>query len=718
MTDNQQPRIAIDIGGTFTDFILQDQQGELHSYKTLTTHEDYTLAIAAGVDRLLEMAGLAANEIGQVLHATTLGSNTLLERTGAKTGLITTTGFRDVLEIRDLRMPRLYDQDWDKPKTLVRRRWRRVCEGRILANGAEMTPLNEADVRAAISMLKAEGIQSVAVCLINSHANPAHEIRVGEIIREEWPEVHLSLSHALLPEEGEYPRTSTCVINAYVQPVIKTYIARLTTILNQRGVTAPLFFMQSSGGLTPAEVAAEQPIHIIESGPAAGVVGASIIGAATGTDTMITLDIGGTTAKAALILNGLPGMATEFQVGGHVLQTERLLSGGGFSLRVPAIDLAEVGAGGGSIIARDAAEVPMVGPRSAGSNPGPACYGNGGTDLTVTDCNLILGYLNENSIAGGEMKLDISLAATACTTHLSGPLGMTPEEAAHGIFTLSCATMIQAIRAVTTERGKNPRDYTVFAFGGNGPLFAATIAETLGCSKVIVPPAPGVFSAVGLLCAEIEIHKSRSFRRLLTRENVVEAKSTLEEMAIAAKADAKRDGGRVIITARMRYAGQSSDLLVQLGAPETLTFAQIREAFVEEHNAVFKFIAPEDEPIKITAIECAYIIPVGKLDPNRRHLAGAREDSRQNAWFGPKTGWLDAPVVPRAGLTQTVGPCIITDPDATTLVPPGALAKMMPTGSVEIELDAVNVNGGTKPSHAAAQNTASGGVPSAIACHE
>lgn len=691
MTDLQTPRLAIDIGGTFTDFILQDGAGALHSYKTLTTHQDYTIAIVAGIDRLLERTGIAAGEVGQVLHATTLGSNTLLERTGARTGLITTAGFRDVLEIRDLRMPRLYDQDWDKPKTLVRRRWRRVCAGRILADGSEMTPLNEGDVRAAVEMLRAEGITSVAVCLINAHANPAHEIRVGEIVRELWPEVNLSLSHVLLPEEGEYPRTSTCVINAYVQPVIKTYVARLGAMLGARGIVAPLFFMQSNGGLTPAEVAAEQPIHIIESGPAAGVIGASIIGAASGTDTAITLDIGGTTAKAALVQNGQPGKATEFQVGGHVLQTERLLSGGGFSLRVPAIDLAEVGAGGGSIISRDAAGVPMVGPRSAGSNPGPACYGNGGTELTVTDCNLVLGYLNETSIAGGEMKLDRDLAETACVTHLSGPLGMTPEAAAHGVFTLSCVTMIQAIRAVTTERGQDPRDYAVFAFGGNGPLFAAGIAQTLGSPKVIVPPAPGVFSALGLLCAEIEIHKSRSFRRLLDDASVADAREALAQMAEAARTDARREGGRVIATARMRYAGQSSDLLVQLGDPATLSAAAMRAAFVAEHDAVFKFTAPEGEPIRITAIECAYAIPVGRLDPTRRDLAGSREESRQRAWFGPETGWLEAPVVPRTALTQVAGPCIITDPDATTLVPPGAVARMMPTGSVEIELDGARV---------------------------
>ncbi|WP_108260672.1 hydantoinase/oxoprolinase N-terminal domain-containing protein [Mangrovicoccus ximenensis] len=340
MTETAKSRLAIDIGGTFTDFILEDAGGELHSFKTLTTHEDYTRAIGTGIDRLLSVAGVAPAEVGQVLHATTLGSNTLLERTGAKTGLITTKGFRDVLEIRDLRMPRLYDQDWDKPETLVRRRWRRVAEGRMLADGTEMAPLSENDIREAVAFLKAGGITSVAVCLINSYANPAHEIRAGEIIRELWPEVHLSLSHELLPEEGEYPRTSTCVINAYVQPVFKDYIARLKGLIAGRGIAAPLFFMQSNGGLTPAETAAEQPIHIIESGPAAGVVGASILGAATGTETMITLDIGGTTAKAALVQDGRPGMATEFQVGGHVLQTERLLSGGGFSLRVPAIDLA------------------------------------------------------------------------------------------------------------------------------------------------------------------------------------------------------------------------------------------------------------------------------------------------------------------------------------------------------------------------------------------
>ncbi|WP_172329911.1 hydantoinase/oxoprolinase family protein [Mangrovicoccus sp. HB161399] len=687
MTETAKARLAIDIGGTFTDFILEDAGGELHSFKTLTTHEDYTKAIATGIDRLLAASGIAVDGIGQVLHATTLGSNTLLERTGAKTGLITTKGFRDVLEIRDLRMPRLYDQDWDKPETLVRRRWRRVAGGRMLADGTEMTPLDEADIREAVAFLKAGGITSVAVCLINSYANPAHEIRAGEIIREMWPEVHLSLSCELLPEEGEYPRTSTCVINAYVQPVFKDYIARLKGLIAAKGIAAPLFFMQSNGGLTPAETAAEQPIHIIESGPAAGVVGASILGAATGTGTMITLDIGGTTAKAALVQDGQPGMATEFQVGGHVLQTERLLSGGGFSLRVPAIDLAEVGAGGGSIVARDAAGVPQVGPRSAGSNPGPVCYGNGGSELTVTDCNLVLGYLNENSIAGGEMVLDRAAAVAACEAQLAAPLGKAPEEAAQGVFALGCMTMIQAIRAVTTERGQDPRDFAVFAFGGNGPLFAAGIAETLGCAKVIVPPAPGVFSALGLLCAEIEIHKSRSFRRLLDGAAVADAQAALAEMATLAEAEAQRPGGRLTATARMRYAGQSSDLLVPLGDPAALTEAAMRAAFTAEHDAVFKFTAPEGEPVRITAIELCYALPVGRLDPNRRRLAREGAASTQRAFFGA-AGWLDAPVIPRTALTEATGPCIVTDPDATTLVPPGAVARVTGTGSLEIVLAA------------------------------
>lgn len=695
----KKARLAIDIGGTFTDFILEDATGDLHSFKTLTTHDDYTVAIGEGIDRLLARTGIAAAGIGQVLHATTLGSNTLLERSGARTGLITTEGFRDVLEIRDLRMPRLYDQDWDKPKTLVRRRWRRVVGGRMLADGSEMTPLNEADVRAAVEMLRGEGIASLAVCLINSHTNPAHEIRVGEIVREMWPGVHLSLSHELLPEEGEYPRTSTCVINAYVQPVIKDYVARLLAMMAGRGIAAPLFFMQSNGGLTPASVAAEQPIHIIESGPAAGVVGASIIGSQTGSPTVITLDIGGTTAKAALVEEGTPGKATEFQVGGHVLQVERLLSGGGFTLRVPAIDLAEVGAGGGSIVALDAAGVPQVGPRSAGSNPGPVCYGRGGTELTVTDCNLALGYLNENSIAGGEMTLSRDAAVRAAEAQLAAPIGMKMEEAVHGVFTLSCVTMIQAIRAVTTERGQDPRDFAVFAFGGNGPLFAAGIAQTLGCPKVIVPPAPGVFSALGLLCAEVEIHKSRSFRAEVNAESIAAARAQLAEMATLAEAEAQAPGGRITATARMRYAGQSSDLLVSLGDPAGLTPASARAAFVTEHDRVFKFTAPEDEPVRLTAIEVAYAIPVGQVDLSRRRLTGDAAPSRQRAWFGAH-GWLEAPVIPRTALSRAEGPCIITDPDATTLVPPGAVAEMTGLGSIEIRLPRAAASEGAETRHA------------------
>jgi N-methylhydantoinase A len=678
-------RLAIDIGGTFTDFMLEDASGALHSYKTLTTPHDYTQAIGEGLDRLITITGVAPGDIGQVLHATTLGSNTLLERSGARTGLITTLGFRDVLEIRDLRMPRLYDQDWDKPRTLVRRRWRRVVGGRILADGSEMAPLDEADVRAAVDMLRSEGITSLAVCLINAHANPAHELRVGEIVRELWPEVHLSLSHALLPEEGEYPRTSTCVINAYVQPVIKEYVARLLAMMAGRGIEAPLFFMQSNGGLTPARVAAEQPIHIIESGPAAGVVGASILGRETGTPTVITLDIGGTTAKAALVEDGAPGKATEFQVGGHVLQIERLLSGGGFTLRVPAIDLAEVGAGGGSIVALDAAGIPQVGPRSAGSNPGPVCYGRGGTELTLTDCNLVLGYLNEHSIAGGEMTLARPAAVAAAESQLSGPMGMALEAAVHGVFTLSCMTMIQAIRAVTTERGKDPRDFSILAFGGNGPLFAAAIAQTLGCPKVIVPPAPGVFSALGLLCAEVGIHKSRAFRAIVSEDSATRARTELAEMSVQAEAEAGAAGGRTSATARMRYAGQSSDLLVVLGDPGELTASGMRAAFVAEHDRIFGFTAPEDEPVRITAIEVAYAIPVGRVDLTRRRLAGEGKATRQRAWFGV-AGWLEAPVIPRTTLVRVEGPCIITDPDATTLVPPGAVAELTANGTIQILL--------------------------------
>ncbi len=683
-------RLAIDIGGTFTDFVLVDGKGVAHTHKTLTSPDDHARAIAEGLSALIANSGVPPASIAQVLHATTLGSNTLIERTGARTGLVTTRGFRDVLEIRDLRMPRLYDLSWEKPKPLVPRRWRRTVVERVRVDGTVDEPLDGASVVEAARVLKAAGVESVAVCLVNAYADGSHERRVAEILADVHPAADISLSHVLLPEIGEYPRTSTTVVNAYVRPVIRRYVARLEGVLADAGFDAPLFFMQSNGGLIPAELAAEAPVNIIESGPAAGVVGAAAVAARAGAERLITLDIGGTTAKAAMVEDGTILKATEFQVGGEMLQTERLLSGGGYTLRVPAVDLAEVGAGGGSIVSLDAAGVPKVGPRSAGADPGPVCYGRGGAALTVTDLNLVLGYLSETSIAGGTLSLSRDAAVSACEGQLAGPLGEAAEAAAHGVWRLACMAMIQAIRAVTTERGRDPRDFSIFAFGGNGPLFAAGIAAALGARRVIVPPSPGVFSAAGLLAAEVTIHKSIAFRRGLDEAAIAAARTTADGLVAAARDELGRADGTARLSARMRYVGQSSDLVIDLGRADALTLAAARAAFEAEHDRVFRFVAPAGEPIAFTALEVAYGLgaPAAGIPAAPPGAADAGH-TVQRAFFGPDTGFVDAPLVTRAAAAAGVaGPAIVIDPDATTLVPPGAFARADASGNLVIELDA------------------------------
>ena len=361
-------------------------------------------------------------------------------------------------------------------------------------------------------MLRREDVQSVAICLLHSYANPAHERAVADAVRAALPDVAVSVSHEILPEIKEYPRTSTTVINAYVQPVVRAYVTSLAARLRELGIEAPLQLMQSNGGLASAEFAAIAPAHIIESGPAAGVVGGAALAVRLDEPRVITFDMGGTTAKAGLVENGEVLRSEALEVGAGVMAGSRLLVGAGYLLKLPAIDLAEVGAGGGSICRLDAGGAPKVGPDSAGAEPGPVCYGRGGTEPTITDCNLVLGYLDPAGLVGGALKLDVDAARAAIARSLAEPLHRSVEEAAHGMLRLASASMMRAIRAVSVERGRDPRQFALLAFGGNGPLFAAAIAAELGITRVIVPPLPGVFSAFGLLVADAEHHATRSLR--------------------------------------------------------------------------------------------------------------------------------------------------------------------------------------------------------------
>lgn len=685
-------RIGIDIGGTFTDLVCIDSQGIVQTYKIASTPHDYGQGIVEGLGVLLSRTGGA---VAEVLHGTTVGSNTVLEGKGARTALITTRGFRDILEIRDLRMPVLYDLHWTKPRALVERRLRLEVTEKLRPDGSVATPLELADVDAAIALLRAENVQSVAICLLHSYANPAHEQAVAKRVHAALPDVAISVSSDILPEIKEYPRTSTTVINAYVQPVVRTYIASLDARLRAMGIAAGLQLMQSNGGLASAEFAAAAPAHIIESGPAAGVVGGAALARHLDEPKLITFDMGGTTAKAGLVEDGEVLRSEAIEVGGGVMVGSRLLVGAGYMLKLPAIDLAEVGAGGGSICRLDAAGAPKVGPDSAGADPGPVCYGRGGTQTTITDCNLVLGYLDPGGLVGGALRVDAEAARASIARDLAAPLQCSVEQAAHGMLRLASAAMMRAIRAVSVERGRDPRQFALLAFGGNGPLFAAGIAGELGIRRVIVPPLPGVFSAFGLLVADAEHHVTQSLRTRLEDADATRIGDVLAALMHSGAERLTRDGfpaeRRSFRRAALaRYVGQSSEIEVPLpDGPDAATIlSRLPALFGQEHERNYGFRAPDDEPVELIGLSViARGIPEHSRLPQRiPPTAAAAPDSRR-AWFAD-AGWIDTPVVDRAALLDTPrsGPLIIQEYDATCLVPRGVSAAVDAFGNVRLTL--------------------------------
>ena len=678
-------RIGIDIGGTFTDLVAITADGRVVTHKIASTPQDYGEGIIGGLRALLtDAAGVT-----EVLHGTTIGSNTVLEGKGARTGLITTKGFRDILEIRDLRMPVLYDLHWTKPRALVERRLRLEVVEKLRPDGSIAVPLDMTSVDAAIEMLRREEVQSVAICLLHSYANPAHERAVAEVVRAAMPDVAVSVSHEILPEIKEYPRTSTTVINAYVQPVVRAYVTSLAARLRAMGIEAPLQLMQSNGGLASVEFAAAAPAHIIESGPAAGVVGGAALAVKLGEPSIITFDMGGTTAKAGLVEHGEVLRSEALEVGAGVMAGSRLLVGAGYLLKLPAIDLAEVGAGGGSICRLDAGGAPKVGPDSAGAEPGPVCYGRGGILPTITDCNLVLGYLDPGGLVGGALKLDADAARTAIARELAKPLRRSVEEAAFGMLRLASASMMRAIRAVSVERGRDPRQFALLAFGGNGPLFAAAIAAELGISRVIVPPLPGVFSAFGLLVADAEHHASQSLRMRLDTADAMRVASVLEELTAAGAHRLARDGfppdRRAFRRAALaRYVGQSSEIEVRLGDGDAL--AGFAEMFGAAHERNYGFRAPADEPVELMGLSVmARGIPERPRLPDSIPPAAAEVPARRLAWFA-EAGWMETPVVDRVGLADGMrsGPLIVQEYDATCLVPKDWTASVDGFGNIRL----------------------------------
>lgn len=688
-------RAGVDIGGTFTDIVLVGSDGSIHTKKVSSSVENYAAAIVDGLAELFAETGLTGAAIEEIRHGTTVASNAILERKGARVGLITTRGFRDVLEIRTLRMPRLYDIGWTKPEPLVERYLRRVVDERVDHKGAIERPLDPADAERAVDALLTEKVEAIAVCLINSFANPAHELMIKDIVTRKAPELTLSISCEVLPEIKEYERTSTTVLNAYVMPIVANYLRVMRGNLDAAGIAAPLLLMQSNGGLTTAAAAMTRPIHIIESGPAGGVVGAQARARAKQLKNVITFDMGGTTAKAAIVEQGELTRVHEYAVGAGIVIGSRLLTGAGYTLKVPAIDLAEVGAGGGSRVWIDAGGALQVGPQSAGAEPGPVCYDKGGDVPTLTDANVLLGFINPKALVGGALKLNAEKARLIFAEKVANPLGMTIERAAHGAFEIATSNMIRAIKAVSTERGRDPRDFALFAFGGNGPLFAAAMASALGIARVVVPPSAGLFSSFGLLYADLEHHYSRTLRRLLRGANLAEIGAAWDTLTREAEVELTAEGfigprARVKRSAALHYKGQTYELVVPVpdGPINDGTVAALETAFAEEHERTYGHRAGPDEPVELVSIQ---VVGLGLRDlgmPER--IRSDRPEPLppppRPAWFGAAHGWVKTPVLRRSELVGgRTGPLIVEEYDATCLVPPSARAELDEAENIVIE---------------------------------
>jgi N-methylhydantoinase A len=677
----ESSRIGVDIGGTFTDLVLLDGGGCLFVAKVSSTPSRPEEAVLRGIRELLGIARLAPSGVGEVLHGTTVGSNTLLERTGAPTGLITTKGFRDVLEIGRVRTPGMFDLTWDKPEPLVARRHRHEVRERVAADGSVVEPLAEEDVAAAGEALHAAGIRSIAVCFLNSYRNLDHERRAAALLKSRFPQLDVTASVEVLPEMKEYERTSTTAVNAYVLPVMRSYLLRLEEGLRGLGITAPLLVVNSNGGLSASATAQAKPVFFISSGPAAGVVGAARLGDAAGEKELIVFDMGGTTAKASLVVGGKVSRTNEYEFRAGISTPSRFIKAGGYMMKVPAIDVAEVGSGAGSIASVDVGGLIHVGPRSAGADPGPACYGLGGTEPTVTDANVVLGYLNPAALAAGTLKLDRRLAEAAIERALATRLRLPIEQAAYGVREVVNANMARAIRAVTVERGVDPRDFTLVAFGGSGPVHACDLAATLGIRRVLFPNLPGVFTAVGMLASDVERFLVRAFPGLLMTLDATAMERVLGELRDeAAKVLAEEGYGAADAEFRfeadLRYKGQDSELsipvMLPLGADPA---ARLAEAFRTEYRAVYQYAS--DGAIEITALRA-----VGRgLRRTRLNFAGMRimndhpapgAIGERRVYFGRDSGWRATPVLRRADIAgQLAGPAIVESADTTIALPPG-----------------------------------------------
>ena len=693
-------RIGVDIGGTFTDIVFLGSDGQVLTRKVASTPDDYSRAVLSGIRAGMEELRIQPGEVTEVGHGFTVATNAIIEEKGAHMALITTEGFRDVLEFRRNRTPRLYDLYYEKSPTLVKRQYRLEVGERLNFRGEVLRTLDTASVDRAVQAVVDSGVESVAVCLLHSYANPAHEQYVAQVLTERAPSIIQTLSSDLLPEMKEYERTSTTVINSYVRPVVERYLTLLTEGLEDMGIIVPLAVMQSNGGLATSGIAMERPVYCIESGPAAGVVGAFHLGRRLDMPNLMTLDMGGTTAKASIIENGEMLQAPEYEVGGGISVGHRLLRGSGHILRVPAIDLAEVGAGGGSIATVDRSGSLRVGPQSSGAYPGPACYQLGGQDATVTDADVLLGYLNPQHLLAGDFPIDAELARRAIADNVAAPLNLSDVEAAHGIHLLVNSNMGRALRAVSSERGRDPRRFDLICFGGGGPVHAAGLAEMLDITRVVVPPFPGVFSSFGLLVADVEHHFVQTHFKTFEEIDLPALAALVEGMWEEGRRQLRLEGfddarHEFITQADMKYEGQVSDLTVAVppGPITQSTLTAIAENFDQEHEQSFGYRqSPSESGASYQLVNIRVIargLPDAPRMPDRFELPAAVNGSPASrpVYFGPNRGWADTPVVSRPSLSgrSEPGPLIIEEYDSTTVVPPTWIASADDASNIVLE---------------------------------
>jgi N-methylhydantoinase A len=683
-------RVGADIGGTFTDIVALSPDRQLRRMKVSSTVDDYGRGICEGLDAGLGAGALTATE--QIVHGTTIATNAILQESSSRLALITTDGFRDLIVLRRSRRPTLYDLTWQPPPPLVPRRLRLGVTERTAADGRIIAPLSESDVLRCVEIIRAEDVSAVAICLLHAYANPQHERRIAQILAEALPRLRVTLSSVIAPEPGEFERSSTTVVNGFLLPVVEDYLLRLEASLAALGVTAPLQIMQSDGTTAAAGLVRERPYMIIESGPAAGVSAAARLAQEMGRDAIVTFDMGGTTAKASLVEQRRVELAAELEVGDSLNRGGGFMRGSGYLVRAACVDLTEVGSGGGSIAWLDKGGGLRVGPTSAGAMPGPACYDQGGREPTVTDAHVALGYVNPSSIAGGTKPLRADLAVAA-VRRLAEPLGLSVLDTAYGIFSIATATMRRAVRAVSVERGRDPRRHTLVAFGGAGGIHAAALAAEMEMDGVAVPVAAGLFSSLGLLFAETAVSRLRAVRTELRNDATALIDGEAGELAREAADELRRLHPRsgeadVEVRVNLRYVGQSSTLMVSYepgGDP-----AALAAAFHREHQRAYGHSA-ERESVELTAIRVRASWPAPELSFSelaRQELAtdAARDPSgtTRTLYFGPSVGSYETPIIHRRALAAGTrpGPLVIEEAEATILVPPGSTASLDATGSV------------------------------------